>query len=131
MANVPVVYAKLDTKGEWKVNSDPLYIPSAGIQIEHTNLAGSSSGRTEDGRMHIDWVRRDIRKVNLRWSVLAASELNYILGLMQGKEFVLTFKDRDTVCTMNAYSAESSYTYYTAALGEDIYTDVSINAIEM
>ena len=123
--------AKLDTAGEWKVNSSPLYIPSAGIKVEHTNLAGSSSGRTEDGIMHIDWVRRDIRKVNLQWSVLTASELDYVLGLMQGKEFTLTFKDRGKVQTMSAYSSESSYTYYSAALGEDIYTDVSINAIEM
>lgn len=123
--------AKLDTAGEWKVNSSPLYIPSAGIRVEHTNLAGSSSGRTEDGLMHIDWVRRDIRKVNLQWKVLTASELDYILGLMQGKEFTLTFKDRGRVQTMSAYSSESSYTYYSAALGEDIYTDVSINAIEM
>ena len=123
--------AKLDTAGEWEVNSSPLYIPSAGIRVEHTNLAGSSSGRTEDGVMHIDWVRRDIRKVNLQWKVLTGTELNYILGLMQGKEFTLTFKDRGQVQTMSAYSSESSYTYYSAALGQDIYTDVSINAIEM
>ena len=120
----------LDTKGEWMVNNSPLYIPSNGIQIEHTNLAGSSSGRTEDGIMHIEWIRRDIRKVCLRWKVMTASQLDYILGLMQGKEFALTFKDRGRVYTMNAYSAESSYTYYSAALGEDIYTDISINAIE-
>ena len=123
--------AKLDTAGEWMIGSSHLYIPSAGIQVEHTNLAGSSSGRTEDGEMHIDWIRRDIRKVHLRWSVLTASELDYVLGLMQGKEFTLTFKDRGRVQTMSAYSSESSYTYYSAALGEDIYTDVSINAIEM
>ena len=123
--------AKLDTAGEWKVNNSPLYIPSAGIRVEHSNLAGSSSGRTEDGIMHIDWVRRDIRKVNLQWKVLTGTELNYVLGLMQGKEFTLTFKDRGQVQTMSAYSSESSYTYYSAALGEDIYTDVSINAIEM
>ena len=123
--------AKLDTAGEWMVGSSHLYIPSAGIQVEHSNLAGSSSGRTEDGVMHIDWIRRDIRKVHLRWSVLTASELDYVLGLMQGKEFTLTFKDRGRVQTMNAYSSESSYTYYSAALGGDIYTDVSINAIEM
>lgn len=123
--------AQLDTAGEWKVNSSPLYIPSAGIKVEHTNLAGSSSGRTEDGVMYIDWVRRDIRKVNLQWKVLTASELDYILGLMQGQEFTLTFKDRGRVQTMSAYSSESSYTYYSAAFGEDIYTDVSINAIEM
>ena len=123
--------AKLDAAGEWMVDGNHLYIPSAGIKVEHSNLAGSSSGRTEDGVMHIDWIRRDIRKVHLRWSVLTASELDYILGLMQGKEFTLTFKDRGKVQTMNAYSSESSYTYYSAALGEDIYTDVSINAIEM
>ena len=123
--------AKLDTAGEWKVNGSPLYIPSNGIKVEHSNLAGSSSGRTEDGVMHIDWIRRDIRKVNLQWKVLTGTELNYILGLMQGKEFTLTFKDRGQVQTMSAYSSESSYTYYSAALGEDIYTDVSINAIEM
>ena len=123
--------AKLDTAGEWMVNSSHLYIPSAGIKVEHTNLAGSSSGRTEDGVMHIDWIRRDIRKVNLQWKVLTARELDYILGLMQGKEFTLTFRDRGKVQTMSAYSSESSYTYYSAALGEDIYTDISINAIEM
>ena len=123
--------AKLDTAGEWMVNDSHLYIPSAGIRVEHTNLAGSSSGRTEDGVMHIDWVRRDIRKVCLQWKVLTGTELNYILGLMQGKEFTLTFKDRGHVQTMSAYSSESSYTYYSAALGEDIYTDISINAIEM
>ena len=123
--------AKMDTAGEWMINSSHLYIPSAGIKVEHTNLAGSSSGRTEDGVMHIDWIRRDIRKVNLQWAVLTATELNYVLGLMQGKEFTLTFKDRGQVQKMSAYSSESSYTYYSAALGEDIYTDVSINAIEM
>lgn len=123
--------AKLDTAGEWMVNDKHLYIPSNGIQVQHSNLAGSSSGRTEDGVMHVDWIRRDIRKVNLRWNVLTASELDYILGLMQGQEFTLTFKDRGRVQTMSAYSSESSYTYYSAALGEDLYTEVSINAIEM
>ena len=122
--------AKLDTAGEWMVNNSHLYIPSNGIKVEHSNLAGPSSGRTEDGVMHIDWVRRDIRKVNLQWRVLTASELNYILGLMQGKEFTLTFRDRGVIQKMSAYSSESSYTYYSSALGEDIYTDVSINAIE-
>ena len=123
--------AKMDTAGEWMVDGNHLYIPSAGIKVEHTNLAGSSTGRTEDGVMHVDWIRRDIRKVYLQWKVLTASEMDYVLGLMQGKEFNLTFRDRGQVHTMRAYSAESSYTYYSAAFGEDIYTDVSINAIEM
>ena len=123
--------AKLDTAGEWMIDDHHLYVPSAGIRVEHSNLAGSSSGRTEDGVMHIDWVRRDIRKVNLQWNVLTGAELKYILGLMQGKEFTLTYKDLGEVHTMSAYSSESSYTFYSDALGESIYTDISINAIEM
>ena len=123
--------AKMDTAGEWMVDSSHLYIPSAGIKVEHSNLAGASSGRTEDGVMHIDWVRRDLRKVYLQWKVLTGSEMDYIMSLMQGKEFTLTFKDRGKVQKMSAYSSASTYTYYSAALGEDIYTDVSINAIEM
>ena len=123
--------AKMDTAGEWMIDSSHLYIPSAGIKVEHSNLAGASSGRTEDGVMHIDWVRRDLRKVYLQWKVLTGSEMDYIMSLMQGKEFTLTFKDRGKVQKMSAYSSASTYTYYSAALGEDIYTDVSINAIEM
>lgn len=122
--------AKLDTTGSWKVNSSPLYVPGAGLKIDHTNLAGSSSGRTEDGVMHIDWVRRDIRKVYFTWPVLTESELNYVMDLMQGKEYTLTFEDRGRVQTMSAYTAESSYTLYSTAFGEAIYTDVSINAVE-
>ena len=123
--------AKMDTAGEWMIDSSHLYIPSAGIKVEHSNLAGASSGRTEDGVMHIDWVRRDLRKVYLQWKVLTGSEMDYIMSLMQGKEFTLTFKDRGKVQKMSAYSSASTYTYYSAALGEDIYTDVSIDAIEM
>lgn len=125
-------YAKLDTTGTWKVDSSPIYIPSVGIKVDHTNLAGSDSGRTEDGLMHIDWIRRDIRKVYLQYSVMSSAELDYLLNLMQGKEFVLTFKDRGRVQTMNAYCGECTYTYYSSNVnGGDVYTDVSINAIEL
>lgn len=123
---------KLDTTGSWGVDGNPIYTPSAGIRVEHTNLAGSDSGRTEDGLMHIDWIRRDIRKVHLQYKAMTCEELDYLLWLMQGKEFTLTFRDRGRIQTMQAYSAESSYTYYSANVdGEDIYTDVSINAIEL
>ena len=125
--------AKLDTAGEWKVNSSPLYIPSAGIKVEHTNLAGSSSGRTEDGVMHIDWVRRDIRKVCLQWSVLTASELDYIMGLMQGKEFTFKFLDQGSVQTISAYVGESNYEFYSysSADSEGVYTNFEIHVIEL
>lgn len=122
-------FCKLDTTGSWAVNGTPIYVPSAEIEIEHTNVAGSSSGRTEDGVMHIDWVRRDLRKVKLKYKAMSEDELQFMIGLMQGNEFTFTFMDQGQVQTMQAYSSECSYTYYSQALG--IYTGFSINAIEM
>lgn len=115
---------------KWKVGDSQIYEPSAGIKVSHENIAGSSSGRTEDGIIHIDWVRRDVRKVELGWKAMTESELNYIIGLMQGKEYTFTFPDRGQVVTMEAYSSNCSYTVYSYAYGETIYTDVSINVIE-
>lgn len=79
--------------------------------------------------MHIDWVRRDLRKVSLKYSAMTSDELNTIIGLTQGKEFTFTFPDRGQVVTMNAYVGEAKYTYYSSAL--DMYTGIQINVIEM
>lgn len=123
---------KMDTTGSWAVDGAPIYVPSSGIKVSHTNVAGSGSGRTEDGVMHIDWVRRDVRKVTLQYKAMSGAEMNYLLGLMQGREYTFTFRDRGSVHTMQAYSGDCDYTYYSAALGDDdLYTDVSIDAVEL
>ena len=122
---------KTDTKGYWKVGNTSIYVPSFETKIEHSNVAGSDSGRAEDGIMHIDWVRRDVRKVHLKYAAMTAAELSTIMGLMQGKEFTFTFRDQGATQTMNAYVGESKYNLYTysSTYGE-IYTDVEIHVIE-
>lgn len=123
---------KLDTTGSWAVDGTPIYTPSAGIAVSHSNITGSSTGRTEDGIMHIDWVRGDVRKVSLKYGAMTGEELEFLIGLMQGKEFEFTFRDRGAVQKMNAYCGECNYTYYSAALGgDDLYKDVSLNVIEL
>ena len=121
----------IDTNGYWKVDSTSIYVPSFETKVEHSNVAGADSGRAEDGIMHIDWVRRDVRKVYLKYAAMTASELSTIMGLMQGKEFTFTFRDQGATQTMNAYVGESNYKLYSYAtsLGE-IYTDVEIHVIE-
>ena len=94
-------------------------------------MVGADSGRSEDGIMRIDWVRRDVRKVFLRYSAMSASELQWTMNLMQGKEFTFTFLDQGSVQTMNAYVGESSYTFHTNGLySEGLYLDVEIHVIE-
>lgn len=123
----------LDTQGYWLVGSSHIYIPITPCKIEHSNVVGSSSGRSEDGIMRIDWIRTDVRKVFLKYAAISASELAYMMGLMQGKEFVFSFLDQGTVQTMNAYVGESKYEFYTHSTlyDEGVYTNFEINVIEL
>lgn len=124
---------RLDEDGYWMVGISHIYIPSTPCKVEHSNVVGSDSGRDEMGLMHIDWVRRDVRKVFLTYNAITESELNYIMSLMQGKEFTFTFLDQGSVQTMNAYVGESSYKFYNYSdfYGEGVYTEFSMNVIEM
>ena len=61
---------------DWKVDNQSIYTPGVNVKYEHTNVAGEESGRTADGKMHIDWVRRDVRKVGLTYAAMTESELN-------------------------------------------------------
>ena len=121
---------KLDTQGYWMVGSSHIYIPGS-CKVEHSNVAGSSSGRGEDGVMYIDWVRRDVRKVSLTYKYLTGAEVSYMESLMQGKEFTFTYMDKGTTVTINAYSAESSYEQYSYSSGTQVYKNFSINVIEL
>lgn len=124
---------RIATNGYWKVNNTNIYVPSTPCKVEHSNIVGASSGRSEDGIMRIDWVRRDVRKVYLQYKAMTATELTMLMGLMQGKEFTFTFRDQGATKTMNAYVGESSYEFYSysSAFNEPIYTNVEIHVIEM
>lgn len=110
----------------WLVDGDPIYEPALDVSIQHENIAGSSSGRTEDGIIHIDWVRTDVLKVVILYKVMTLSELDFMVGKLQGREFTFTFPDRGRATTIEAYCSNCSYTMHT----NDIYTNVKFNIIE-
>lgn len=123
---------KLDTNGYWAVDGIPIYIPSR-VEIEHENMVSSDSGRVESGQMVINWVRRDIVKVNMTFNHLTGDEVNTMKNLMQGREFTFTYYD-DGVKTISAYVGKNSYTQKTLALYESeggLYSDFKINVVEM
>lgn len=130
--------AKLDDGTHWAVSFDnkstwsPIYIPAPNIKIEHTNVASADSGRTEDGMMHIQWVRRDVKKVNLVYNAISGNEKEYMINLMQGKEFWFRYLDV-TVKEFYGYTGENNYQYYSNTLNASeggIFTNFSINVIE-
>ena len=114
------------------VGSNHIYVPQ-GFKVEHTNVASSDSGRTEDGVMHITWVRRDIRKCYFTFNVLTGNEWTYMRNLMQGKEFTLTYYDNG-IQTMSGYCGECNYEVYCETIRESeggLYRNISINVEEM
>ena len=122
-----------DTAGDWMVDTYHIYIPSTPCKVEHSNVAGSSTGRDESGVMHIDWLRRDVRKVILKYNAITKTELSYMMSKMQGKEFTFKFRDQGAVQTISAYVGESSYEFYSysSAYGEDVYVNFEIHVIEL
>lgn len=124
----------LSTNGRWAVNGTPIYIPAPSTQISHESIQSSDTGRTEDGVMHIDWVRTNMVKVFLTWSYLTGDEVATLERLMQGKEFTLTYYDKGSTKTAHVYVSNMNYKKITDSLYTSeggLYGDISANAIEI
>ena len=122
----------LDSQGYWMVGDSHIYIPSTPCNVEHSNVVSPDSGRDESGLMHIFWARRDVRKVLLVYNAITATELTYMMNLMQGKEFDFTFYDQGTIQTFHGYVGESKYEFfsYSDLYEQPVYTNFKINVIE-
>ena len=84
--------------------------------------------------MHIDWLRRDLRKVTIKYNAMTGNEMDELVGLVQGKEYTATFRDRGKTCTMSAYTGDCKYELYNETLYSSeggLYTDVSFDMVEM
>lgn len=122
-----------DKNGYWAVNGTPIYVPSE-VTVTHTNVVSKDSGRTEDGINHITWIRRDVRKVALKYNALTGEEVEFMRNLMQGKEYTFHYYDAGKQ-SFSAYSGDCTYTeysYHPSIYGDEggLYTDFQIDAVE-
>lgn len=115
----------------WKINGQAIYTPDIDTKVELESLVGESSGRTDDGIMHIDWIRTEIRKVYIKYSAMTKEEMAFMLNLVQGKEYTLTYEDPILgVNTINCYTSNSSAELYSAVLFNGLWRNVTFNCIE-
>lgn len=124
----------LAQNGGWAVDGTAIYIPSPNTSVSHESIQSADTGRTEDGVMHIDWVRTNMVKVSMVWKYLTGSEVATLESLMQGKEFTLTYFDKGSAHTANVYVSTLSYKKVTDALYTSeggLYQDITANAIEI
>lgn len=103
------------------------------LKVSLESLAAEDSGRTDDGVMHINWVLRRIRKVQIKLPPCDAATASSLLALVQGKEYSLTYFDPLTggQNTITAYTSNSSADCYSGILYNGLWQGVSFNAIEV
>ena len=104
------------------------------VQSLKVNLESlAAEDRTDDGVMHINWVLRRIRKVQIQLPPCDASTASSLLALVQGQEYSLTYFDPLTggQNTITAYTSNSSADCYSGVLYNGLWQGVSFNAIEV
>lgn len=93
----------------YTVDGMPLFVPLSPMQTELDSLADPNSGRTDDGVMHINFVRSELRKITYRCGMLTGEELRYLKNLVQGKIYTFGFDEFGERATMQAYTSAVQY----------------------
>ena len=71
----------------------PFEVPSRlikSIKQDNESLASEDSGRSDNGVMHIGWIKRNLRKWEVELVPCSAADVNSVLSRIQGKEYYVT-----------------------------------------
>ena len=121
----------LTSKGHFKVNGTEYKAQSIKVNLE--SLASEDSGRTDDGVMHINWVLKKIRKVEIQVAPSITADIAPLLAAVQGQTYSLTYFDplANAEKTITAYTSTSSSELYNGVLYNGLWQGTSFNAIEL
>ena len=121
----------LTSKGHFKVNGTEYLAKSIKVDLE--SLASEDSGRTDDGVMHINWVLKKIRKVEIQVAPSTTANIAPLLAAVQGQTYSLTYFDplANAEKTITAYTSTSSSELYSGILYNGLWQGIQFNAIQV
>ena len=121
----------LTSKGHFKVNGKEYVAKSIKVDLE--SLASEDSGRTDNGVMHINWVLKKIRKVQIELPPSTPDVFSPLLNAVQGQIYLLTYFDPmdNSEKTINAYTSTSSSELYSGVLYNGLWQGIQFNAIQV
>ena len=121
----------LTSKGHFKVNGKEYVAKSIKVDLE--SLASEDSGRTDNGVMHINWILKKIRKVQIELPPSTPDVFAPLLNAVQGQIYLLTYFDPmdNSEKTINAYTSTSSSELYSGVLYNGLWQGTQFNAIEV
>lgn len=111
----------------WKINGVGIFTPDD-FEITFDSLANEVM--TDDGITHIEWIRPIKRSIAISYEILEGDEASYILNLVQGKEFTLTYPDPiDGIKTINCRSGTNTTSLLNAVYNK-LWRNVGVICIE-
>ena len=121
----------LNSKGNFKIGSKE-YSPKS-LKVTYDSLATANSGRADDGTMVINWVRQNIRKIEIEMPPMKMAALSTLLTAVSGKKYNLTFHDprSNAEVTVQVYTSNSQGECYSGVLLNGLYQGVQFSAIEV
>ena len=121
----------LNSKGNFKIGSKE-YSPKS-LKVTYDSLATANSGRADDGTMVINWVRQNIRKIEIEMPPMKMAALSTLLTAVSGKKYNLTFHDprSNAEVTVQVYTSNSKGECYSGVLLNGLYQGVQFSAIEV
>ena len=121
----------LSGKGNFKIGSTE-WSPKS-LKITYDSLATANSGRSDNGTMVINWVRTNIRKVEIEMPPMKMADLATLLNSVSGKKYNMTFRDirTNTEVTVQMYTSNAQGDCYSGVLLGGLYHGVQFSAIEV
>lgn len=121
----------LTSKGHFIVNGKEFLAKS--IKVGFESLADSNSGRTDDGVMHINWIYRRIRKLEIEMPPCSSAEVSRLLREVQGREYEIIYFDPldNAEKLIGCYTSNSASDLYSGVIRNGLWQGVSFNAIEL
>lgn len=113
------------------IGETPIYEPHLQMNETVESMLDSNSGATDDGVMHVRWVRTAVHKYSLQYNIMTAAEYDYMKNLLLGKTFTFKFPYLDTQKEINGYC--TSYGGVLSRIDENggIYTAVQFEISEL
>ena len=121
----------LSSKGCFKIGSTE-YKPKS-LKVTYDSLATSNSGRSDDGTMHITWVRKNIRKIEIEMPPMTMSALSALLTAVSGQTYTITIHDpkSNAETQVSVYTSNTEGECYSGVLHGGLYQGVQFSAIEV
>lgn len=109
------------------------YFKAKNMHYGWESIASEDSGRTLDGVMHIYWLLRNIRKIEIVMPPCTYETIQEIMSIVQGKEYDIYFFDPavGTWTMRYVYTSNASSDMYNGIVMNGLWQDFEFHAIEL